>query len=764
MQMLGFEDPSETADGGVGLAGILHSLRRRWLMVCLLGLPLAAGATFAAWRFTETEYIARAILQFNDTFNPIQTERGGQTVNPKGLNDRATQRQLITGTDVLNHAVDLPGIGELSVLKDVQDRAIWLEERVNATFPGNSDVLFVTVRCTNENAAKMLTDAVVKAYLDDVMRNVTFAKQQQLSELVDLQGKLETEINDNQRELKEMGFDENSVGGLNLEEKRQLADWNAITDRIREIDGLIRRAEAAQQSQSADGDPVDAAVSDGVGISDGADVVAEADASPVDAGTAGTEVGAETIAADQTGPPVFVSDVELSLAANEDGVVKRYKLAIEGLRNQIDDARRLLDEERAQVYVEQYEAQIQEYQQRIEERKTEIHDAIVLRKQLEQGGDSAGMDLPQLQALKQQLETELDDLERTMPNRKNLSPAEMFRVPLIQDEIAAARALLQETKERIREFKLLVKRNEERASQKDTKIPPEITVRDWARITPGEAERRRMMKCGALGFLSLLGWAGLVVGWDFRRQRVNSPIEVTKTLQLRVLGVVPLLKHRKRRNARQSERFAEAVDGISAALLCGTTGDDHRILLISSAMAGEGKTTLAANLASSLANAGRKTLLLDFDLRRPMLHRVYDIDVDPGISEVLVGESTPEEAIHDLDDPNLKLLTAGRWRQRSLSHLTDQNVARLFEDLRGRFDFIVVDASPILPAVDTRIVARHVDGVVLSMLRDVSETPKVKAACEVLNSFNVNILGAVVIGASADLYYGYPLSSSRKRA
>jgi polysaccharide biosynthesis transport protein len=736
LRMLGIDDSAETADGAGAVSAALHSLRRRWLLVCLLGLPLALGGAYAAWELTETEYIARAVLRFNDKFNPMQGDRRGQAVSASGLDDRATQRQLITSPAILDLALQKDGIGQLGVFDGVlyrTDRTGWLEDRVDATFPGDSDLLYVTVRCNDKDDATKLTKAIVETYQEYAEGDETKSKANRTTELYSLVEDLEKKINDRRQELDRRGFGELlDQHQLTLEQKSLQSDYFAKNEELREVRRLI----AMERAQRDQRDSRPGTAPEGGG------------ADAADDSTGGMSADAASTVVD---PSITVSDAELELAATQDSQIKRYELQIQNEQNGIENARRILAEPQLQKEIEYHESQIERWKERIEERKSEVRDFIVLQKKIAKYGSvsGGGQSLDQLQAREQSLQDEMRQIEGQIPGTGTVT----LDALMVRDEIDDLRTNVREANEQIRELELGGDNDSDR-----------ITVISPGHITPGEAERRRMMKCGGIGVLSFLAWAGLVVGWDFRRQRVSTPLEVSKALQLRVLGVVPLLKHRKRRNIQQSERFAEAVDGVSAALLCGTTGEDHRILLISSAMAGEGKTTLAANLASSLANAGRKTLLVDFDLRRPMLHRVYDIEVDPGISEVLVGESSIEEAIHDLDDSNMKLLTAGRWRQRSLSHLTDQNVAQVFERLRTRFDFVVVDASPILPAVDTRIVARHVDGVVLSMLRDVSETPKVRAACEVLNSFNANILGAVMIGASADLYYGYPLSSTRKRA
>jgi MinD-like ATPase involved in chromosome partitioning or flagellar assembly len=158
-------------------------------------------------------------------------------------------------------------------------------------------------------------------------------------------------------------------------------------------------------------------------------------------------------------------------------------------------------------------------------------------------------------------------------------------------------------------------------------------------------------------------------------------------------------------------------------------------------------------LATSLAGMGQKTVLVDFDLRRPTLHDMFDVELGPGVGGILDGQREPLDAVLATSVENLFLLPAGAWGQRALSRLNDEQVRRIVGELRAAFVHVVIDSGPVLPMVDTRVVARHADGVILALLRDVSEIPKVNLACELLRSFDIRILGAVMIGAPGEVYY-----------
>jgi len=124
------------------------------------------------------------------------------------------------------------------------------------------------------------------------------------------------------------------------------------------------------------------------------------------------------------------------------------------------------------------------------------------------------------------------------------------------------------------------------------------------------------------------------------------------------------------------------------------------------------------------------------------------------VGYLLRGDSAFDSSDHPAPTENLFVLAAGRWSGDSLGVLSNGATQSLFETLRSQFDFVLVDGSPILPVADTRVISRHVDGVLLSILRDVSRGPKVLAACEILDAFGVRLLGAVMTGSATDAYYG----------
>jgi capsular exopolysaccharide synthesis family protein len=176
--------------------------------------------------------------------------------------------------------------------------------------------------------------------------------------------------------------------------------------------------------------------------------------------------------------------------------------------------------------------------------------------------------------------------------------------------------------------------------------------------------------------------------------------------------------------------------------------------MVTSAVSGEGKTTLASHLASSLARAGRRTLLVDCDLRRPAAHQLFELPLQPGFSEVLMNEVHVAEAVRSTAVENLWVMPAGQWDREVMQALARDGGADIFERLKNDYDFVIVDSHPVLPATDSLLIGQHVDAVLMSLLRDVSQTPRVYAAGQRLTSLGIRVLGAVVNGMKPEDYGG----------
>lgn len=157
--------------------------------------------------------------------------------------------------------------------------------------------------------------------------------------------------------------------------------------------------------------------------------------------------------------------------------------------------------------------------------------------------------------------------------------------------------------------------------------------------------------------------------------------------------------------------------------------------------------------------------LLDGDLRRPRVHESFGIRLSPGFGDLLAGRSTFDDAVHPAAASGLDVIAAGRTDRATLNALEAATLHKMFAQLRQEYDFIIVDSCPVLPVADALWIGQQVDGVVLSLLKDVSRLPVVYAAFRRLVELRIRVIGAVVSGAKADAYgYGYSEAYSYRPA
>lgn len=293
--------------------------------------------------------------------------------------------------------------------------------------------------------------------------------------------------------------------------------------------------------------------------------------------------------------------------------------------------------------------------------------------------------------------------------------------------------------------------------------------------TPTQKVRDRQLKMAGIGAGGFLALGILGVSWlEWRTRKVTSTVELTQGLAIPLVGTVPSLPARARRAAvtgsatSQRDQFwqgrlTEAVDALRTLLLR-SANDSCKVVMVTSALGGEGKTSLAAQLAVSMARAWRKTLLIDGDVRQPAAHQVFNLPLEPGLCEVLRGEMEAGDAIQTTSVGRLWLMAAGHWDAHAIQALAQEGSRSFFDQLRDQYDIIIVDSSPVLPVADALVLGQHVDSVLLAVRCGNSRLPAVYAANHRLQMMGIPVLGAVAIAGTGEingLEISYPRSARR---
>lgn len=193
-----------------------------------------------------------------------------------------------------------------------------------------------------------------------------------------------------------------------------------------------------------------------------------------------------------------------------------------------------------------------------------------------------------------------------------------------------------------------------------------------------------------------------------------------------------------------------------------------RVLVVTSAVPGEGKSTSAANLALALAETSKRVLLVDADLRRPALAKYLGLEGDTGLTDVLIGSATLNEAVQRWGSGGLYVLPAGRIPPNPTELLQSGGMRTLITQLESEYESVIFDAPPLLPVADAAILARRTSGaIVVSAVRTVRK-PQLRAALATLERIDAQVLGIVVTmipprGPDAYVYGHYEYAHDARR-
>ena len=298
--------------------------------------------------------------------------------------------------------------------------------------------------------------------------------------------------------------------------------------------------------------------------------------------------------------------------------------------------------------------------------------------------------------------------------------------------------------------------------------PMRVKLWEEPTATPGiEGKRRTKYTLMAFGGVLMLGL--VLVQWlEYRARRVLNAEELSASTGLAVIGTVPYIPKETQSSDRElwAHLLTEAVNTTRTMILNPRAHPDlpsPRTILITSAMSGEGKTSISTHLAVSLAGAGRRVLLIDADMRRPTAHAVLGIAKGPGLCEYLLDEIETDTAIIESRVPNLHFLPAGRWSPAAAAALTTGRWSDLLHTSSAQYDIILIDSPPILPVADALSIARTVDGVLVAVMSDWSRFASVVAACNRLQMVQARVLGMVLSGTRASRGYYYNDSYYRSK-
>jgi capsular exopolysaccharide synthesis family protein len=300
--------------------------------------------------------------------------------------------------------------------------------------------------------------------------------------------------------------------------------------------------------------------------------------------------------------------------------------------------------------------------------------------------------------------------------------------------------------------------------------PLKVTVVDDAALPTTPESPVPLRNLGLAALLGLLLGLGAAVIRDSLDSSVKTPEDVADVAKLPVMGNIvfdPKAGKRPLITAVDSQaRQVEAFRMLRTNMQFVDVDHDSKVFTITSSVVGEGKSTVAANLAIALAQAGQRVLLMDGDLRRPRLHQFFELEPSVGLTTVLVGKVTLLQAVQPTSVPGLAVLNSGTIPPNPSELLQSESMSDLLLDARtAGYDAIIIDAPPLLPVTDAALLAAQSDGTLLVIRHGRTTREQLRGSMERLRAVGGRPVGVVfnmVTSSSVPGDYGYSFTYSSK--
>lgn len=728
---------------------ILGYVRLHWLTILFAGTLLGAGLAYAAWTLMPPKYESYALFRVAQ----VQPSVAGSSdpTRPKGAfpTDVKTYATLMKTEFVYRQALlnEKYRLTELPTLKKEKDPHKFLDEKLMVNSKEGSEIITLSMQGENPDDVRKIVDAMVEAYDKEVIQKdkaearATFDRlgeaKQKLEEMLRLKGGATTEQPNPLAGLPGVGpvkpdplaplpvpgepkKDDKVVPAGGVSEKKP-TDPFVPTDRMlqAEFPQLMQRKGELEKSlpdlvyQMA---------------------VAKANVEAVKAKM--QEVMNEA-------PP---ADVEKVVRENDPDVKKAKDKAdrlgrelsqklTESVNPDAPSIKRLEEEhERAEIEVEKV---VREKVQLADKARREPR-----LNQLQLALDANKIEHDKLVAKHTQNTAEVEKVKARLKDIP--TPAEVQHQLDKDKQVTPDLMELGMLQEKYRQIC-----GEYQIAELNAKAPLRVTVRQEASVPSPKDSQKQLLATVFAGLLGFVLVAGVCVGLEMRARKVSSLGELRATAPAPVVGVVP---HAPDANtARDPVKRAEvneAIDKLRAYVSQTWLARGATTVAVTSPLGDEGKSFTAFGLASSLAQAGMKTLLVDFDLRNPALHTYAGVPNGMGVCELLRGEADFRRTIQVL--PNgLHFLAGGKWSDEARQAAVGGRLEALLARLKEPFDCVVLHADALLTVAESVEVARRSEVLLLCALYRTTRTPLLKKATERAAAMEIPYTGVVYVGATA---------------
>ena len=720
---------------------ILRGLSRHWWKILLLWCLVSAPIAFSIWRLIEPTYEASSLLHIEPLADELfSVNRAGES---QGLTYLKTEVTVLTSDRVLEPTVANALVVNLPMIKKSMDPKHDLRQKLKVGIIDNTNLIRVSLELPNREEAITIVQAVIDSYqakYTDKNRAENRIHTESMKQHLE---KLSDQIKDNKKKLKDL-LAQGKVAAIKPEDRLNANDDGSATQptfkKVSEnhlqdmMAGMVRTELSIIEAQSL------------------LDVKREAY-------EARQEEGRQSSREVDTQQEARIRE----LFSKDSDVI--------ALKKEIDDTREHLERIKRNVRQPHDPARVAA-QNRFDELNQEYKDLWeskyleILERLTGSGGDA--QPLASIHELKQRIE----GLKKVKEKRTELFKAmEVDQKEINSDTFEATYLNYQLNSLLGREDQ--VKKHLEQLVFELEKVHYRVTVLDPASApkSPSNDKRLKYVAAAPVGVMFMM--LGLFLLLEIKAERVADPDSLSTRVRSEVYALPPLPTARSMRKLSESDaddqigQFIQRLDHLRFAV-CGNPAElgKGRCVLITSAICGEGKTTLAVQLAARCGEAGMKTLLIDTDFRQTSLCKLLDEPPDgPGLSDVLEDKATVDEVAIPVRGGTFYLLPAGTPVHDTGGLLQSPKFGQLMIQLRQSYDLIIIDSPPVLPVPDALIVGRWADGAVIAARYDISRFPQVERARRQLDNAGIAVLGTVINGMRhSDSYYGRRYTNSRRRS
>ncbi len=442
------------------------------------------------------------------------------------------------------------------------------------------------------------------------------------------------------------------------------------------------------------------------------------------------------------------TDDKLQLRQASDSEWRALNLRLESTRHELKVARQQYGESHPRI--RQLLANVEYAERLLAERVDQLADQPPVV--LPQGGavsesavvfrDRAMLEwvIPKQEQELQRLDEDIKDLSSKLGRAGDIAQ----QIAQLDEEIRQAREFYETIRVRLQELSM------------ESKAFARISVARHA-IAPSEPsrDRRMLLSAMAMGGATLLGLAVAYLRAS-TDPKIREAGDVQYTVRAPFLGQMPVLPARRSRSVDYGAASIESMRMVRTALLKRLIGTEDRVVLITSSASRAGKTSVAIELAASLAQLGKRTLLVEADLRRPAFSDRLGLAANAGLAALLTGDVSDSEVIVPGSVPRLDVLPAGKRPPDYNAELLANGVlTACLSRWKEKYEFVLLDSPPVLPVADARILAGQADGTILVLRASHCRRADVIQAYGDLSAAGGTLLGMVLVGARTGRGYSY---------